>query len=162
MLSPNSQSPPRQLVSITHESPVYVKKVHSSHFYQSGHLDDTRLAVLEDLGLRILQIALETFIDFLAHPQPDFNIDATMWTLKSNLAVITNLSLISKRWKLTNAKTHFPSIKVAASREHAFKQTFTNTCFKPPSNKRTISIFFAKILSSIIRRSSQTYNILSI
>ena len=68
MLSPNSQSPPRQLVSITHESPVYVKKVHSSHFYQSGHLDDARLAVLEDLGLRILQIAPETFIDFLAHP----------------------------------------------------------------------------------------------
>ena len=162
MLSPNSQSPPRQLVSITHESPVYVKKVHSSHFYQSGHLDDARLAVLEDLGLRILQIAPETFIDFLAHPQPDFNIDATMWTLKSNLAVITNPSLISKRWKLTNAKTLFPSIKVAASREHAFKQTFTNTCFKPPSNKRTIWIFFAKILSSIIRRSSRTYNILSI
>ena len=85
-----------------------------------------------------------------------------MWTLKSNLAVITNPSLISKTWGLTNAKTLFPSIKVAASREHAFKQTFTNTCFKPPSNKRTIWIFFAKILSSIIRRSSQTYNILSI
>jgi hypothetical protein len=91
---PNSQSPPRQHVSLTHESSVHAKKVHSSRSYQNGLLEDARLAVLEDLGSRIPEISPQTFMDFLAPPQPDFDIEATMKTLKSDPAVLT----ASGRW----------------------------------------------------------------
>lgn len=84
MSFPNSQSPPKQHTTLSHESPVHAKKVHSSRSYQNGLLDDARLAVLEDLGSRIPEITLQAFIDFLAPPQPAFNIEATMEMLKSD------------------------------------------------------------------------------
>jgi hypothetical protein len=83
MSFPNSQSP-RQHTTLNHESLVHAKKVHSSRSYQNGLLDDARLAVLEDLGSRIPEITLQVFIDFLAPPQPSFNIEATMEMLKSD------------------------------------------------------------------------------
>jgi hypothetical protein len=55
-------------------------------------LDDARLAVLEDLGSRIPEITLQSFMDFLAPPQPDFNICATMETLMSDLEGILTAS----------------------------------------------------------------------
>jgi hypothetical protein len=84
MSSANSRTPPRQQIILSHEFPVHAKKVHSSHSYQNGLLDDSRLAVLEDLGSRIPEITLQSFMDFLVPPQPDFDIRATMETLKSD------------------------------------------------------------------------------
>jgi hypothetical protein len=94
IMTPSSQSPPRQQVLLTHKSPVHAKKVHSSRSYQNGLLEDARLAVLEDLGSHIPEITLENFMDFLAPPQPDFDINATMKTLNSDPAVMT----ASGRW----------------------------------------------------------------
>jgi hypothetical protein len=94
IMTPSSQSPPRRQILLTHESPVHAKKIHSSRSYQNGLLEDARLAVLEDLGSRIPEITLENFMGFLAPPQPDFDIDATMKTLSSDPAVIT----ASGRW----------------------------------------------------------------
>jgi hypothetical protein len=82
-MSPDSQSPPRQQVPLTYESPVHAKKVHSSRSYQYGLLEDARLVVLEDLGSKIPEINLKTFMDFLAPPLPAFDLDAAMKMLKS-------------------------------------------------------------------------------
>ena len=68
-------SPPRQQVLLSHDSPVHAKRVHNSRSYQSGQLEDARLVVLEELGTRIPQITLQDFMDFLAPPQPEFDID---------------------------------------------------------------------------------------
>jgi hypothetical protein len=76
-----SQSPPRQTEPI-HDSPVRVKNVHSNHAYQSDLLEGARLAVLEDLGSSVPMIPFQTFMDHLAPPQPDFDLDKTMISLK--------------------------------------------------------------------------------
>jgi len=78
-----SQSPPRQKIPLTHDSPIRVKSVHSDHAYQSGQLEDARLAVLEDLGSYVPEIPFQTFLDYLAPPLPDFDHDVTMESLKS-------------------------------------------------------------------------------
>jgi len=88
MSLPTSQSPPRQQTTLTHESPVHGKKVHSSRSYQSGLLDGARLAVLEDLGSRVPEVTLQAFIDYLAPPQPNFDIKGTMERLKLDPAGI--------------------------------------------------------------------------
>jgi hypothetical protein len=87
MSSPDSQSPPRPHASLTHESPVHAKIVHSSRSDQNG--------LLEDLGSSILEITFQTFVDFLAPPQPDFDLNATMKLLKSGSSRILSTS---RRW----------------------------------------------------------------
>ena len=91
----NSQySPPRQQVLLSHDSPIHAKRVHNSRSYQSGQLEDARLVVLEELGTRIPQITLQDFMDFLAPPLPEFDIQTTMEKLKTS-GILTALG----RWK---------------------------------------------------------------
>ena len=71
----NLQSPPRQQVPLSHDSPVHAKRVHNSRSYQNGQLEDARLVVLEELGTRIPQITLEP-------RQPEFNDDREAEDLK--------------------------------------------------------------------------------
>jgi len=78
-----SQSPPRQQTPLIQESPVRVKHVHSNPAYQSDILGDARLAVLRDLGAHAPMIPFQTFLDHLAPPQPEFDLNATMQSLKS-------------------------------------------------------------------------------
>jgi hypothetical protein len=93
MSSPNSQSPPRQQVTLSYESPVRAKHVHSNPSYQNDLLEDARLAVLADPGSCIPEIPFQTFMDHLAPPQPEFDIEATMKSLKSS-SILTALD----RW----------------------------------------------------------------
>ena len=83
MSSPNPQSPSRQQEGLSHESPVRVKNVHSNPSYQNDLLEDARLAVLDDLGSCIPEIPFRTFMDHLAPPQPNFDLEATITSLKS-------------------------------------------------------------------------------
>jgi hypothetical protein len=53
---PDSKSPPEQQVLLNQESPVHIKEVHSSHSYQNE--------LLENMGLSILEITLQTFMVF--------------------------------------------------------------------------------------------------
>jgi hypothetical protein len=90
-----SQFSPLQHTALIHDSPVRVKNVHSNHAYQSDLLDDARLTVLEDLGSCIPMIPFRAFLDHLAPPQPDFNLNATMQLLKlGSEPVLTSLN----RW----------------------------------------------------------------
>ena len=82
-MSRNSQSPPRQHAPVVHESPVHAKKVHSSRSYQNDDLEEARLAVLDDLGSAVPKVTFQAFMGFLAPRRPDFDLDATMDTLKS-------------------------------------------------------------------------------
>lgn len=84
-----SQSPPRQQIALSHESPVRMKSVHSNPSYQNDLLEDARLAVLEDLGPCIPEIPFQTFMDHLVPPQPDFDIDGMMKWLKGPAAMLT-------------------------------------------------------------------------
>jgi len=90
-----SQSLPSQQTTLSHDSPVRVKKVHSNHAYQSDRLEDARLAVLQDLGSYIPMIPFQTFLNYLAPPQPDFDLYATMQLLKSGSKPVRTSS---KRW----------------------------------------------------------------
>jgi hypothetical protein len=65
------------------ESPTRVKSVHSNPGYQSDILGDARLAVLHDLGPYAPMIPFQTFLDYLAPPQPDFDLNSTIQSLKS-------------------------------------------------------------------------------
>jgi hypothetical protein len=60
-----------------------VKSVHSDPAYQSDILEDAKLAVLQDLGTFVPMIPFQTFLDYLAPPQPEFDLKATMQSLKS-------------------------------------------------------------------------------
>jgi hypothetical protein len=72
-----------------------MKKVHSNHSYQIDDLEEARLAVLEDLGSSIPMIPFQTFLNHLAPPQPDFDLEATMKSLKlGSTPVLTS----SNRW----------------------------------------------------------------
>ena len=129
MLSPPSQSPPRQQGSINHASPVYAKKVHSSHSYQSGLLEDARFAVLEDLGSSITEVPLQDFMKFLAPPQPQFDVDATINTLKSDI-----LLSASGRWAVFD-------------KEPKDQRAVENDVFRPITN------IFKKVVDAIIKHS---------
>ncbi len=59
-----------------------MKVVHSNASYQSDILGDARLAVLQDVGSYAPMIPFQTFLDYLAPPRPDFDLDATMRSLK--------------------------------------------------------------------------------
>jgi hypothetical protein len=94
-MAPLPESPPRQQAApVIHESPVHAKKVHSSRSYQNDQLVDARLVVLEELGPEVPQVTLDTFMDFLAPPKPDFDIEATMDLLNSR-----GVFSPSGRWK---------------------------------------------------------------
>ena len=68
---------------MTGDSQIRVKAVHSSHSYQSGHLEDARLAVLQDLGSCIPEVSYETFLTHLAPQLPGIvDLRATMQSLK--------------------------------------------------------------------------------
>jgi hypothetical protein len=62
-------------------------------------LEEAKLAVLEDLGPDIPQITVQAFMDFLAPPQPEFDLEATMETLKAR-GILTALG----RWKAFNTE----------------------------------------------------------
>jgi hypothetical protein len=98
-----SRSPPRQQTPLIIESPVHTKKVHSNPSYQSDILEDARLAVLQELGSYAPKIPFQTFLDYLAPPQPEFNLNTTMRSLKSgSKPVLTS----SNRWsKFAKAPT---------------------------------------------------------
>jgi len=98
-MSRNSQSPPRQQAPVVHESPVHAKKVHSSRSYQNDDLEEARLAVLDDLGSAVPEVTFRAFMDFLAPRRPDFDLDATMNTLKS---MPDGVLSPSGRWKAFN------------------------------------------------------------
>src|SRR5712672_961259 len=89
-----SQSPPAQL---TPDSPVCFKSVHSDISYQSGLLEDARRAVLRDLGSSIPEIPFQTFLNYLAPPRPNFDLEATMRSLKVGPSpALTSLNRWSK------------------------------------------------------------------
>ena len=98
-MSRNSQSPPRQQASVVHESPVHAKTVHSSRSYQNDDLEGARLAVLDDLGSAVPKVTFRAFMDFLAPRRPDFDLEATMNTLKSMPDCVLSPS---GRWKAYN------------------------------------------------------------
>ena len=49
---------------------------------QGDLFEDARLAVLEGLSSCIPMISFQTFLDYLGPPQPDFDLNATMQSLK--------------------------------------------------------------------------------
>ena len=73
---PKIQIPP-------YDSPPRVNHVHSDASYQSDALEQARLAVLLDLGLCIPMISFEQFLEYIAPPQPEFDLRTTMQSLKS-------------------------------------------------------------------------------
>jgi hypothetical protein len=83
-MTSNPQTPPRQQGPINQETPVYSKSVHGSLPYQSGKLNDAKLAVLNDLGQHVPEVTFQDFLDYLAPSQPTFNLEATMETLKAD------------------------------------------------------------------------------
>jgi hypothetical protein len=88
------QSSPTQKTSSTHNSSLHVNDVHSNHSYQSD-LEVASLAALDHLGSCIPMIPFQTFLDHLAPPQPDFDLDSTMRSLRSG----SELALTSSnRW----------------------------------------------------------------
>ena len=94
-----AQSPPRQkTTALPHDSPVHVKEVHSSHSYQSDRLEEARVAVLHDLGPNIPMISFQTFLDYLAPPQPDFDLDATMQSLRLGSGESEPVLTSSNQW----------------------------------------------------------------
>jgi hypothetical protein len=62
-------------------------------------LEEAKLAVLEDLGPDIPQITVQAFMDFLAPPQPEFDLEAMMETLKARGILTT-----SGRWRAFNTE----------------------------------------------------------
>jgi hypothetical protein len=80
-----SQSPSTQQTPLTHNSPLHAKDTHSDHPCQSDIEDASlpSLAALGHLGSSIPMIPFQTFLNHLAPPQPDFDLDATMESLKS-------------------------------------------------------------------------------
>ena len=89
-----SHSPPRQQNAFTEDLPVHVKSGHSNHSNHSDLQEDARSA-LRNLGLSIPVITYQTFLDHLAPPQPDFDLDSTIRSLKlGSEPVLTS----SNRW----------------------------------------------------------------
>ena len=88
-----SHMPPRQQNVFTHDSPVHVN---SRDSINHSHLpEDATSSVLQDLGLSIPMIPYQTFLDHLAPPQPDFDLDSTIRSLKlGSEPVLTT----SNRW----------------------------------------------------------------
>jgi hypothetical protein len=80
-MSPPS-SPREQTGALPHDSPPRTKHVHNDPFYQNGSLEQARAAVLLDLGSHIPMVTLEDFLEYLAPPRPDFDLDATIQSLK--------------------------------------------------------------------------------
>ena len=66
MVSPQVSSPP---------------KIYPHRYLLSGNLENARLAVLQDLGT-IPHVTFQDFLEFLAPPQPKFDLDLTMESLK--------------------------------------------------------------------------------
>jgi hypothetical protein len=67
--------------------------------YQNDDLEEARLDVLHDLGSAVPQVTLQTFMDFLAPPRPDFDIEATINELRSMPGGILSAS---GRWEAYN------------------------------------------------------------
>ena len=80
-LTMTSHSPSRQQNLFTRDSPVHVKSGQSIHSDHSDVQEEPRSA-LQDLGLSIPVIPYQTFLDHLAPPQPDFDLDSTIQSLK--------------------------------------------------------------------------------
>ena len=72
----------------SHEVSRFVMEVHTNHSYRFGTLDNAKQTVLEDLGMSIPQITFQDFLEFLAPPQPNFNLDATMESLKKSKFIL--------------------------------------------------------------------------
>jgi hypothetical protein len=99
-------------------------------------LDDARLAVLKDLGSHIPEITLQSFMDFLAPPQPNFDICATMQTMMSGPEGILTAS---DGWTTFKKKP-----KDQIGKEDAI--------FKP------VSDIFSKVVAAVIKNSTSNLN----
>src|ERR1700733_6875399 len=100
-----SQTPPTIQTTLPHDSPPRVKNVHSDLSYQSDVLEKARMAVLLDLGSYIPMITFQNFLDFLAPPQPEFDLESTMRSLKSGtVPVLTSSNGWSKFPKVQKKK----------------------------------------------------------
>jgi len=82
-------------MAMTGDSPPRVKSVHSHPSYQSDILVDARQAVLQDVGSYTPMIPFQTFLEYLAPPQPEFDLNATMQSLKSGTKPVLESS---NRW----------------------------------------------------------------
>jgi hypothetical protein len=102
-------------------------------------LDDARLAVLEDLGSRVPEITLQSFMDFLAPPQPDFDICATMETLLSDPEGILTAS---DGWT-------------------AFKKKPKDQTGKEDAIFRPMSDIFRKVVTAVIKNSTSNLTVMS-
>jgi hypothetical protein len=85
--------------------------------------------VLEDLGSSIPEVPLQDFIKFLAPPQPQFDVGATINTLKSDIILST-----SCRW-------------AAFDKEPKDQRAVENDVFRPITN------IFEKVVDAIIKHS---------
>jgi hypothetical protein len=92
-------------------------------------LEDARFAVLEDLGSSIPEVPLQDFMKFLVPPQPQFDVVATINTLKSDIILSA-----SGRWTVFDNE---PKDQRAAG----------NDVFKPITN------IFKKVVDAIIKHS---------
>ena len=80
-MTSHSPPSPRQQKSFTQDSPAHVESRQSIYSDYSDVQEDPRSA-LQDLGLSIPVILYQTFLDHLAPPQPDFDFDSTIQSLK--------------------------------------------------------------------------------
>jgi len=92
-------------------------------------LEDARFAVLEDLGSSIPEVSLQDFLKFLAPPQPQFDVVATISTLKSDTIISA-----SGRW-------------TAFNNEPKDQRVAENDVFNPITN------IFEKVVDAIIKHS---------
>ena len=94
-----------QSISKQQETPVHVNNVQMGFTYQYGCFDNARV---DDLGMWIPQIPFEDFLQHLAPPQPNFNVDATINSLRQDLKGI----LPSGRWSgFVNNPKHQKKLK---------------------------------------------------
>ena len=91
------------------------------------------MVVLEELGTKIPEVTLRDFMDFLAPPRPDFDIDATMDFLKTG-----NVLSPSGRWK---AFIHEPKDQSGGE----------NTIFEPMTE------IFGSVVAAIIATSNSKF-----
>lgn len=91
-----SQSTSIQQAISTPDSPVVVKSVLTNRSYQCDHLEEARVAVLDDLGPSIPMVSFDEFLETLAPPLPNFDLEATIRSLRSGREPVLNKNQWSK------------------------------------------------------------------
>lgn len=82
-----------QLSQHIKETPARPKSVHTDFSYQAGNI--AKIPVADDLDFSVPLITIDDFLEFLAPPQPKFNLDMTMKSLNKD----PNCILPSGRWR---------------------------------------------------------------